>query len=68
VISNDKITTGNEPHSNEKTQRFNRTVSHCKTLFVSGLKNDVSNNHIRNHFIGCVKVTIKQNRATPHLK
>jgi RNA recognition motif-containing protein len=39
-----------------------------KSLFVSGLRNNVNENDIRKHFTGCKKVTIKQCRGTSHLK
>lgn len=37
-------------------------------MFVADLKNSVRKTDIRNHFSGCTKVTVKQNRATLHHK
>ena len=62
------MTVVNERSGVKKKQSLKRTNSDLRTLFVSGLKNSVSKSEIRNYFIGCIKVTIKQNRATPHLK
>jgi hypothetical protein len=45
-----------------------QTINNDKTLFVSGLRSDVTNSKIRVHFPGSIKVTIKQYHTTPHLK
>lgn len=38
------------------------------TLFISGMRNEVTKADICRHFVGCAKVTIKQSYLPPHLK
>lgn len=68
ALCDTQVTVADERSDVKKKQSPKRTNDDLRTLFVSGLKNSVSKNDMRNYFIGCTKVTVKQNRATPHLK
>jgi RNA recognition motif-containing protein len=60
-------TADSDPHSINK-QVISQKKNDFKTLYVSGLRNDVKKMDIRRHFTGCVKVTIKQHQTRQHLK
>ena len=61
TISKERTAYKNAPVPNE-------TNTHHKVLFMSRLRNQVTIRDIRNHFIGCAKVTVKRHRSAPHLK
>jgi hypothetical protein len=64
-----KSTTQNIFNQNYLEKRkLNEKMNHHKTLFVSGLKNNVNKAVIHRHFIGCTKVILKQCQTVSNLK
>ncbi len=49
-------------------EKMDEKRDHHKTLFVSGLKNDVNKTDIYRHFVGCTKVILKQCQTVSNLK
>ncbi|CAF4178914.1 unnamed protein product, partial [Adineta steineri] len=62
------ISTVNEKNDNNDKSNSNQLSKHQNTLFVSGLRSNVSKSDIYNHFTDCIKVIFKQYHSTPHLK
>ncbi|CAF1419412.1 unnamed protein product [Adineta ricciae] len=64
--------TGIMPLDNEKSvdigQRVPESDSIQRTLFVTGLNNNVTRRQLKKCFPGCVKVVIKHSHEPPHLK
>ncbi|CAF1416946.1 unnamed protein product [Adineta ricciae] len=50
------------------SQRIPESESMQRTLFVTGLKNNITRSQLKKCFPGCVKVVIKQSHEPPHLK
>ncbi|CAF1273200.1 unnamed protein product [Adineta steineri] len=62
------ISTVNEKNDNNDKSNSDQLSKHQNTLFVSGLRSNVSKSDIYDHFTDCIKVIFKQYHSTPHLK
>lgn len=52
----------------ERNKPNSITIDNRKTLYVSNLKYDVSKHDLKHHFIGSIKVILKQHKNLPSLK